>query len=98
MFDVVTIARCFSGDVIPIRRRDATARLTTLPVSPKSSGLCQRETVNMPSSESRRKKTSQASSVYSAFSEREKAPAPVAAHVSIMDIWMTANFSSDVDR
>ncbi len=51
----------------------------------------QRDTESMPPGSSRSKNTSHASVVYSEFSVRAKAPAEVAAHVSMSEIWMTSN-------
>ena len=56
------------------------------------------DTVNTPSSVSRFRNTHQDSTVYSEFSVSEKAPAPVAAHVSIADIWIRENFSGVRER
>ncbi len=86
---VVTIARCRVGSETPEASSEATARLATLPVSPRSSGLYHRDTVKIPSSVRRSRKIFHASTVYSAFSDSVNAPAPVAAHVSMSDIWMT---------
>ena len=50
--------------------------------------MYQRLTLSTPRSVRWRRKMSHASTVYSEFSLRTKAPAAVAAHVSISEIWM----------
>ncbi len=60
---VVMRAMWSEGRSTPRRMRVAMARLTTRPVSPRLSGLCQRETVKIPSSFSRSMKIPQACSV-----------------------------------
>ena len=58
--------------------------------SPGESATYQRETVKIPVGVSRSRKTCHASAVYSPFSERLNAPAPVEAQVSIIDMVMTS--------